>query len=130
MALPGLLYRIYQRRLLASIPPERVPRHMAVVMDGNRRWARAAGSPSRRGTGPVPTRFRSSSGGVRTWFYPHTQNCRLTGRPEGYGLHGWSIYENDDAPKWRATYIKLALRLGAATIASDQWSKNKNARNW
>ncbi|MGW5360446.1 isoprenyl transferase [Actinopolymorpha pittospori] len=49
MALPGLLYRIYQRRLLASIPPERVPRHVAVVMDGNRRWARAAGSTVSKG---------------------------------------------------------------------------------
>ncbi|HZC26591.1 MAG TPA: isoprenyl transferase [Actinopolymorphaceae bacterium] len=44
MGLPGLLYRIYQRRLVASIPADKVPRHVAVMIDGNRRWARAAGS--------------------------------------------------------------------------------------
>lgn len=36
-----LLVRLYQRRLSASLPPERIPRHVAVVIDGNRRWARA-----------------------------------------------------------------------------------------
>lgn len=44
MGLPGLLYRIYQRRLVASIPPDKVPRHVAVMIDGNRRWARALGN--------------------------------------------------------------------------------------
>jgi short-chain Z-isoprenyl diphosphate synthase len=44
MGRPGLLYRIYQRRLMASIPADRVPRHVAVMIDGNRRWARAAGA--------------------------------------------------------------------------------------
>jgi short-chain Z-isoprenyl diphosphate synthase len=44
MGRPGLLYRIYQRRLMASIPADRVPRHIAVMIDGNRRWARASGS--------------------------------------------------------------------------------------
>ncbi|SDS68988.1 polyprenyl diphosphate synthase [Jiangella sp. DSM 45060] len=38
-----LLYRWYARRLTASLRAGRLPRHVAVVMDGNRRWARAAG---------------------------------------------------------------------------------------
>ena len=36
----GLLYRLYQRRLRREIVPARVPHHIAVIVDGNRRWAK------------------------------------------------------------------------------------------
>lgn len=36
----GLLYRLYQRRLRHEIDPKRVPGHIAVIVDGNRRWAK------------------------------------------------------------------------------------------
>lgn len=36
----GLLYSTYEQRLLAEIDPARLPRHVAVMADGNRRWAR------------------------------------------------------------------------------------------
>ncbi|MHA3723991.1 undecaprenyl diphosphate synthase family protein [Leucobacter sp. HY1910] len=36
----GLLYRLYQRRLRREIDPKRVPGHIAVIVDGNRRWAK------------------------------------------------------------------------------------------
>jgi undecaprenyl diphosphate synthase len=32
-------------KLLAAIDPERVPRHIAVIMDGNGRWAKQLGKP-------------------------------------------------------------------------------------
>src|SRR5947208_11237306 len=38
-----LLYSVYERRLLAQLAGKPVPRHVAVMLDGNRRWARAAG---------------------------------------------------------------------------------------
>lgn len=37
---PGLLYRLYQHRLRREIDPDRVPHHIAVIVDGNRRWAK------------------------------------------------------------------------------------------
>ena len=36
----GLLYRLYEKRLEREIDPERVPGHVAVIVDGNRRWAK------------------------------------------------------------------------------------------
>ncbi|MGD2061316.1 MAG: polyprenyl diphosphate synthase [Acidimicrobiia bacterium] len=43
---PGLLYRIYERRLLANLDRSRLPKHIGVVLDGHRRHARAEGLPS------------------------------------------------------------------------------------
>ncbi|MDR1214681.1 MAG: isoprenyl transferase [Propionibacteriaceae bacterium] len=37
----GLLYGTYEQRLLAGLDRSRLPRHVAVLADGNRRWARA-----------------------------------------------------------------------------------------
>jgi short-chain Z-isoprenyl diphosphate synthase len=37
------LYRVYERRLTASLPRHALPKHVGVILDGNRRWARAAG---------------------------------------------------------------------------------------
>ncbi len=34
-----------EAKLLAAIDPARVPRHIAVIMDGNGRWAKALGKP-------------------------------------------------------------------------------------
>jgi short-chain Z-isoprenyl diphosphate synthase len=39
----GLLYSIYERRLLARLEGLQHPRHIAVMCDGNRRWARENG---------------------------------------------------------------------------------------
>jgi len=37
----GLLYTTYEHRLIAELDRNRLPRHVAVLADGNRRWARA-----------------------------------------------------------------------------------------
>ena len=43
----GLLYATYEHRLIAELDRTRLPRHVAVLADGNRRWARtnAPGQP-------------------------------------------------------------------------------------
>ena len=43
MGFRDLAYRMYERRLAASLSPEAIPRHVGVMCDGNRRWARSAG---------------------------------------------------------------------------------------
>ncbi len=37
-------YDIYERRLLRNLPADRLPQHVGVMCDGNRRWARAFGA--------------------------------------------------------------------------------------
>jgi short-chain Z-isoprenyl diphosphate synthase len=40
MALPSIVYRYYERRLTGSLPPDSLPRHIGVILDGHRRFAR------------------------------------------------------------------------------------------
>ncbi|WP_136193541.1 polyprenyl diphosphate synthase [Actinomyces procaprae] len=49
MAGDNLLYNLYERRLAAQVKPERVPQHVGVILDGNRRWARAMGIGTAQG---------------------------------------------------------------------------------
>lgn len=39
-----LLYGIYERQLRHGLNPERIPAHVGVILDGNRRWAKAVGN--------------------------------------------------------------------------------------
>ncbi|MDR1440779.1 MAG: isoprenyl transferase [Bifidobacteriaceae bacterium] len=49
MSLPQPLYRLYEWRLLKGLPREGVPRHVGVILDGNRRWAKEAGESTATG---------------------------------------------------------------------------------
>jgi short-chain Z-isoprenyl diphosphate synthase len=44
VGLRDLLYGLYEQRLARSLAGAPVPRHVGVILDGNRRWARAVGS--------------------------------------------------------------------------------------
>ena len=47
--LRGAIYGLYERRVRRSLAPDRIPRHIGVIIDGNRRWARQVGDPVSRG---------------------------------------------------------------------------------
>lgn len=44
-----LIYRIYEKRLLDSVKKGPIPEHVAIIMDGNRRYARKMGLPVYQG---------------------------------------------------------------------------------
>ncbi|WP_194948429.1 isoprenyl transferase [Actinomyces trachealis] len=49
MAGNNLIYDLYERRLAGQLDPTRVPRHVGVILDGNRRWARSVGMGASQG---------------------------------------------------------------------------------
>ncbi len=49
MGIRDLVYGAYAKQLNAQIDSERIPRHVGVVLDGNRRWASEQGSTSQHG---------------------------------------------------------------------------------
>lgn len=46
---PALVYNYYERRLAAELDPARMPRHVGVILDGNRRWAKTMGFGASQG---------------------------------------------------------------------------------
>ncbi|NDL59818.1 isoprenyl transferase [Phytoactinopolyspora mesophila] len=49
MGLSDVVYRVYGRNLQRQLDTARMPGHVAVILDGNRRWARAFGAPTASG---------------------------------------------------------------------------------
>ena len=44
-----LLYSLYEKRLVSELTLERLPKHVGVILDGNRRWAREGGNATAYG---------------------------------------------------------------------------------
>ncbi|MDO5724436.1 MAG: isoprenyl transferase [Flaviflexus sp.] len=44
-----LLYQAYERRLTRELDKQRMPRHVGVILDGNRRWAKTLGVTAAHG---------------------------------------------------------------------------------
>ena len=49
MRFPGVVYAYYERKLRRSLARDRIPEHIGVMVDGNRRWAKLAGAPTSDG---------------------------------------------------------------------------------
>jgi len=48
-ALRRVLYPAYEARVVRRLPADRLPKHVGVMLDGNRRWAKAVGADSAAG---------------------------------------------------------------------------------
>ena len=44
-----MLYPAYESRMVRALPGDRIPKHVGVMLDGNRRWAKAVGADTARG---------------------------------------------------------------------------------
>ncbi|PID98077.1 MAG: isoprenyl transferase [Actinobacteria bacterium] len=45
----NFLYELYERRIRSELGSDAIPRHVGVILDGNRRWAKSLGSPASHG---------------------------------------------------------------------------------
>ncbi|WP_426241725.1 isoprenyl transferase [Nocardioides sp. LHG3406-4] len=48
-AVRRVLYPAYEARVVRRLPADRMPKHIGVMLDGNRRWARAVGADTAQG---------------------------------------------------------------------------------
>ena len=48
-AVKRILYPAYEARLIRRLPNDRLPKHIGVMLDGNRRWARSVGADAETG---------------------------------------------------------------------------------
>ena len=44
-----VLYPAYEARMVKALPPDQIPQHVGVMLDGNRRWAKAVGADTAHG---------------------------------------------------------------------------------
>ena len=49
MKVSDVVYGVYERQLMASLDRTRIPRHVGVILDGNRRWAAGHGGSTASG---------------------------------------------------------------------------------
>ena len=131
----GLLYRLYQRRLRKEIVPSRVPHHVAVIVDGNRRWAKQrlqerASFGHRAGARKVPEFLSWSEDvgvGVVTLYLLSADNLRSRGDGELEDLFSIIAELSSELaknPRWRVKHVGstdgLSPELTAALAAAEE----------
>ncbi|GAA3590726.1 isoprenyl transferase [Klugiella xanthotipulae] len=92
----GILYRLYAHRLRAQIDDSRTPHHVAIIVDGNRRWAKqrlleSAAHGHRAGARKVPEFLgwcQERGIGVVTLYLLSTDNLAGRAGPELDELFG------------------------------------------
>jgi undecaprenyl diphosphate synthase len=86
-----------EREVLARIPPDRLPRHIAIIMDGNGRWAQQRGLP----------RVEGHRAGIRAVREAVETAARL--EVEALTLYAFST-ENWKRPRWEVRTLMGLLK--------------------
>lgn len=130
----GLLYRLYQRRLRREIEPGSVPNHIAVIVDGNRRWAKQrlqerAAFGHRAGAQKVVEFLgwcEEAGVGTVTLYLLSADNLRARDRQELedlFGIIGGLAAQLAEHPHWRVKHVGacegLSEDLAAALAAAE-----------
>ncbi|WP_241156303.1 isoprenyl transferase [Leucobacter chromiireducens] len=131
----GLLYRLYSRRLRREIDPARVPQHIAVIVDGNRRWAKQrlqerAAFGHRAGAQKVPEFLGwCEEAGIRTvtLYLLSADNLKARDRQELddlLGIIGELAGQLAENPRWRVKHVGtcegLSPELADALAAAEE----------
>ena len=85
-AVRRVLYPAYEHRVVKFLPSDRIPRHVGVMLDGNRRWAKAVGADTAEGYQAGADNIRPLLGwceevGVEVVTLWLLSNDNLTNRP-------------------------------------------------
>jgi short-chain Z-isoprenyl diphosphate synthase len=118
----GPLYRLYINRLRRGLAPESVPHHVAMMIDGNRRWARQLGYQSaadghRAGAAKMQEFLRWCDGvGVKvvSLYLLSTDNVRKRDAAELSALNDIIAQLADEisrVPGWRIKHVGRAELL-------------------
>ncbi|GAA3740027.1 isoprenyl transferase [Leifsonia bigeumensis] len=136
----GILYGLYQRRLRREIADLTVPKHIAMILDGNRRWARqnlleSAGHGHRAGA----AKFREfliwcDDIGVKVTTLYLLSADNLTGRTNEELQELFEIIADlaDDLShfrNWRVQHVGSRDGLPGALIASLKAAEARTAKN-
>lgn len=118
----GLLYRLYQSRLRREIEPGSVPHHVAVIVDGNRRWAKLrmqerAAYGHRAGARKIPEFLGwCETAGVKVVTLYLLSADNLANRDsvellDLFGIIGDLATELAQSPDWRVQHVGAAELL-------------------
>ncbi|WP_430593503.1 polyprenyl diphosphate synthase [Humidisolicoccus flavus] len=136
----GFLYRAYQRRLRNQIEPLVKPRHIAMILDGNRRWAKlnalaSAGHGHRAGAAKMSEFLEWCDDlGVEVVTLYLLSNDNLTGRePAELGDLYEIIAELADGlsrrPGWRIRHVGDSSSLPTQLVSVLHAAEARSATN-
>ncbi len=135
---PGLLYRLYQRRLRREIDPARVPHHIAVIVDGNRRWAKQrlqerAAVGHRAGARKIPEFLGwCEQSGVAVVTLYLLSNDNLNGRERQelddlFGIIAELAGQLADVEGWRVKHVGTTEGLAPELVAALENAEQRTA---
>ncbi|MER7073629.1 isoprenyl transferase [Terrabacter sp. NPDC000476] len=131
-----VVYGAYERRVLKDLPQGSLPRHVAVMLDGNRRWARARGAGTASGHQAGADKIEELLGWCReagveyvTLWLLSTDNLRRAEEELAPLLKIIETAVSDlaDSGTWRLTIVGALDLLPAETAESLRRSARRTA---